>query len=128
MITTGTKGKKSVLVVPENTAEAVGSGLLPVFSTPALIALMEGCCAESVAGSLPEGDCTVGISLDVKHTSATPVSLTVTAESELVAVDGRRLTFKVTAYDDAGEVGHGTHERFIVTADRFMNKANAKLS
>ena len=124
---TGIKGKKSVKVVPENTASAVGSGLLPVFSTPSLIALMEGCCAESVAEYLAEGDCTVGISLDVKHTSATPVSMTVTAKSELMEIDRRRLVFKVTAYDESGEVGHGTHERFIVTSGRFMEKANSKL-
>ena len=123
----GIKGKKSVTVVKENTAEAVGSGLLPVFSTPALVALMEGCCAESVAGYLPEGDCTVGISLSVEHTSATPVSMEVTAESELVAVDGRKLTFIVRAYDNSGEVGSGRHERFIVTSERFMKKANSKL-
>ena len=123
----GIKGKKSVKVVPENTAEAVGSGFLPVFSTPALTALMEGCCAESVAGYLPDGDCTVGISLDVRHTSATPVSMTVAAESELTAVDGRKLTFSVTAYDEAGQVGSAVHERFIVTSERFMKKANSKL-
>ena len=128
MLEIGIKGKKSAAVVEENTAAAVGSGLLPVFSTPALVALMEGCCAESVAEYLDEGECTVGISLDIKHTSATPVSMTVTAESELVGIDRRRLVFKVTAYDGSGEVGHGTHERFIVSSGRFMEKANSKLN
>ena len=127
MLEIGIKGKKTVAVVPENTAEAIGSGLLPVFSTPSLVALMENCCSESVQPYLDEGDGTVGISLDVKHTSATPVSLEVTAESELVEIDRRRLVFRVTAYDKCGEVGGGIHERFVITNDRFMAKVNSKL-
>jgi predicted thioesterase len=91
-----------------------------------MIALMEKTCWMSVAGCLSEGQGTVGTLLDVKHTSATPVGMTVTCESELTAVEGRKLTFAIKAYDEKGPVGEGTHERFIVDSEKFMAKANAK--
>ena len=124
----GIKGEKRITVTAENTAAALGSGLLPVFSTPSLIALMENTCSTSVQDCLPEGSGTVGISLDVKHTAATPVGMEVRCESELIGIDRRRLVFKVAAYDAAGEIGHGTHERFIIDNERFMEKVNAKLN
>lgn len=125
---TGVKAVKSITVTKEVTADAVGSGLLPVFSTPALIALMEGTCAESVSGYLDDGCGTVGTSIEVRHTSATPIGMTVTCESELTGIDRRRLTFHVVARDEAGEIGEGVHERFIVDNARFMEKANSKLT
>lgn len=126
-IQVGIKGENSVTVTRENTAEALGSGLLPVFSTPSLIALMENTCSDSMLPYMEDGFGTVGISLDVKHTAATPIGMTVRCESELVEIDRRRLVFTVRAYDDAGEVGYGTHERFIIENEKFMSKVNAKL-
>lgn len=126
MLETGIKGKDTVEVVPENTAAAVGSGLLEVFATPAMIALMEKTACNSVMPFLEEGCGTVGTELNVKHVAATPVGMTVTCESELIEADGRRLVFKVAAFDEAGMIGEGTHERFIVNNEKFQNKTNQK--
>lgn len=126
MLETGIKGKDTVEVVPENTAAAVGSGLLEVFATPAMIALMEKTACNSVMPFLEEGCGTVGTELNVKHVAATPVGMTVTCESELIEADGRRLVFKVAAFDEVGMIGEGTHERFIVNNEKFQNKTNQK--
>ena len=126
MLTTGIKGISNITVTREVTAKVVGSGMLDVFATPSMIALIEKAAAESVAPELDEGMTTVGTKLDVCHTAATPVGMTVTAETELVEIDGRRLVFTVRAVDEAGEIGHGTHERFIVNAEKFLAKTNAK--
>ncbi len=95
-----------------NTAKTMGSGTLDVFATPAMIALMELTAWKSVAPYLEEGNGTVGSYLDIHHNAPTPVGMTVTCESELIQVDGRKLTFRLTARDAAGVVGEGTHERF----------------
>ena len=126
MITVGIRGEKSVKVTNENTAASMGSGLLPVFATPSLAALMEKTCAESVQTELEEGFGTVGTLITCAHTSASPVGCTVTCKSELVEVDRRRLVFRVTASDELGPVGEGTHERFIIDNARFMKKAEEK--
>lgn len=128
MIATGIKGTRTVGVTDDNTAEAVGSGTLRVFATPAMIALIEATASLSVAPYLEEGTSTVGTHLDVAHSAATPVGMEVTCETELVEVDRRRLVFSVTVRDPVGEVGSGTHERFIVDDARFMSKAESKLS
>ena len=120
------KGTAALTVTDEVTAAAVGSGMLPVVATPSMIALMEKAAAESVAPQLDAGMTTVGTKLDVAHTAATPVGMTVRAETELTEIDGRRLIFTVHAFDDAGEIGSGTHERFIVNAEKFLAKAEAK--
>ena len=91
-----------------------------------MIALMENTAFESVASELEEGSGTVGTALDIKHVSATPVGMKVTCESELVQVDGRALTFSVKAFDEAGLIGEGTHERFIVFEEKFQKKADDK--
>ena len=121
------KGTAALTVTDEVTAAAVGSGMLPVFATPSMIALMEKAAAESVAPQLDAGMTTVGTKLDVAHTAATPVGMTVRAESELTEIDGRRLIFTVRAFDELGEIGSGTHERFIVNAEKFLAKAEIKL-
>ena len=108
------------------TAKAMGSGELPVFATPAMIALIEETCWRSVADDLDAGQGTVGTALDVKHVSATPVGLKVWCESKLTQMDGRKLVFSVKVYDEAGPIGEGTHERFIIDNDRFMKKAGQK--
>lgn len=123
---TGIKGKESTIVNESNTAKTVGSGTLDVFATPAMIALMEETAWKSVAGHLDEGCGTVGISLNVTHDAPTPLGMEVTCESELVKVDGRKLTFELKAYDEKGTVGKGTHERFIVNDAKFQEKADGK--
>ena len=122
----GIRGEQSVSVTAANTAKTMGSGTLDVFATPALVALAEKTCWMSVAPALAEGDDTVGTKLELEHTAPTPVGMTVTCESELVAVEGRKLTFKVSLYDEKGPVGGGTHERFVIHNDKFAAKAEAK--
>lgn len=126
MLEVGIKGKQEVKVVESNTAAAMGSGLLQVFATPSMIALMEETAWRSVAEHLEEGSGTVGTELNVKHVAATPLGMTVRCESELIEVDGRRLVFNVAAYDEVGLVGEGTHERFIVNNEKFQSKADSK--
>ena len=127
MLETGIKGRLTETVTEDKTAGAVGSGTLRVYATPAMIALMEHTALASVAGELDDGMTTVGTKIDIAHTSASPVGSTVTCESELIEIDRRRLVFSVTAYDDAGEIGKGTHERFIVDCEKFFEKTAAKL-
>ncbi len=122
----GLKGFAETLVTEENTAAAMGSGLLPVFATPAMLALMEQAAASSVQPLLPEGQGTVGTRLSVSHLAATPIGLTVRAESELIAVDRRMLRFSVRAWAGEELIGEGEHERFIIDNARFLEKALAK--
>jgi predicted thioesterase len=126
MLQTGILGKASVSVNDKNTAAAMKSGLLPVFATPMMVALMEDAAMQSVQPYLLEGQSTVGTLVNVKHLSATPKGMTVTAQSELIEIDSRRLVFSVSAHDDAGLIGEGMHERFIIDAARFTQKAIAK--
>ena len=123
---TGIKGHAEVLVDETNIASRLGSGVVDVFATPCLIGLMEEASQTSVAPYLDAGMTTVGTKLSVSHDAATPVGMKVWADSELVEIDGRRLVFDVKAYDECGLVGQGTHERFIVRLERFMEKAGAK--
>lgn len=126
MLETGIKGKLETVVTEDKTARVMGSGELDVFATPAMIALIEETAWKSVAEHLEPGEGTVGTKLDVSHISATPIGLTVTCETELIQVDRRRLVFHVEVYDEAGKIGEGTHERFVVQNDKFMNKAIEK--
>jgi len=124
---TGIKGFKEITVTKELTAISVGSGDLEVYATPAMIALMEGTASESVKSELEEGQGSVGTSIAIKHLAATPVGMRVRCETELVDVDGRRLVFKIEAFDELDKIGEGTHERFIISNDKFQNKINSKL-
>ena len=126
-ITVGMKGEASTLVEREDTAMEVGSGDLLVYATPCMVALMEGAACEAVAPGLTEGQTTVGTALNIAHTSATPVGLEVRAEAEVTAVEGKVITFAIRAFDEAGEIGNGTHQRVIVTGQKFLDKAYAKL-
>ena len=123
----GMKGRDETVVCESNTAAAVGSGMVPVFATPFMIALMEGAACEAVAAAIPEEKTTVGIELSISHLSATPVGMEVRAEAELTAVEGSILTFTVVAYDEAGKIGEGTHKRAIISTQRFLDKTYAKL-
>ena len=111
----GLQGHSETLVEQEDTAKSVGSGDLLVYATPCMAALMEGAACESIAPYLAEGETSVGVSLQLFHTAATPVGMEVRAESV------------VTAYDEAGEIGHAQHERVIVKAERFLEKTYDKL-
>ena len=122
----GLKGQAETTVNEQNTAAAMGSGLLPVFATPAMLALMENAAATSVQPFLGEGEGTVGTRLEVSHLAATPIGLAVRAESELVAVDRRKLTFTVRAWGGEELIGEGTHQRFVIDNARFLEKALAK--
>ena len=123
----GLQGHSETLVEQEDTAKSVGSGDLLVYATPCMAALMEGAACESIAPYLAEGETSVGVSLQLFHTAATPVGMEVRAESIVTAVDGKKITFTVTAYDEAGEIGHAQHERVIVKAERCLEKTYDKL-
>ncbi len=114
-------------VTKDNTASAMGSGLLDVFATPAMAALMEETCLKSVQPYLEEGSGTVGTGLTITHVSATPIGMQVRCVSKLVEVDGRKLVFDIQAFDDAGLIGQGMHERFIIQNDKFFQKAQNKV-
>ncbi len=123
----GIQGRAEALVEQEDTAKAVGSGDLLVYATPCMVALMEGAACESIAPHLAEGESSVVISMNVAHTSATPGGMEVRAESRVTAVDGRKVTFEITAFDEKGEIGRATHERVVIKAERFLEKTYDKL-
>ena len=127
---TGICGEQSVRVSAENTAKTMGSGTLPKCLSTPLASVLKVCAEktgwQSVAPALEAGSGTVGTKLELEHTAPTPVGMTVTCHSELVAVEGRKLTFKVTLADEKGPVGGGTHERFIIFEEKFAAKAEAK--
>lgn len=124
---TGIIGKEELIVNEMNTAEALGSGSLAVFATPAMIALMEKTARLSVAPFLEDGQSTVGTLVNVKHLSASPVGMKITCRTELKEIDRRRLVFHVECSDEAGIIGEGEHERFIIDEAKFMAKTEAKL-
>lgn len=118
----GLTGEASTTVVHENTAAHVGAGGVEVFATPMMIALMENAAWRAVADSLEQGKVTVGTLVNVRHLAATPLGQKVHAIAELIEIDGRRLVFKVEAYDEKQKIGDGQHERFIVNLDQFMQR------
>ena len=126
MLTAGIIKEITEKVTDKNTAKTMKSGELNVYATPAMIALMEQAAYTSVADELEEGQGSVGTLMNVKHISATPVGMEVTAKSELVEIDGRRLVFQVEAFDERGKIGEGEHERFIVDNVKFQQKADSK--
>lgn len=123
----GMKGRAETLVAPENTASVVGSGLVPVFATPMMIALMENAAVNAVSACLEEGQGTVGTRLSVSHDAATPIGMKVWAEAVLTQVEGKKLVFEVKAFDEAGPIGGGSHERFVIQTEKFLAKVQAKL-
>lgn len=124
----GMKHTVKEIVTMEKTAAQVGSGLLPVYATPAMIALMEKCASECVAPFIEEGKSSVGTMLNVKHLAASPVGIEITCTATVTEIDGRRIAFSLEASDATGPIGEGTHERFIIDVERFMAKCNAKLN
>ncbi len=124
-IVVGLRGQVVTRVTADQTAAALGSGDVPAFGTPALVALVEAAAVNALAGRLPPDETTVGTWLEVTHLAATPVGAEVRAEATLVAVEGRKLTFTVIAYDDRGTIGEGHHERMALSRDRFLAKLAA---
>ena len=126
MLEVGLSKELSEEVTKEKLASARGSGALDVYATPEMITMMEKAALLAVSNELSEGDTTVGTAVNIKHTSPTVLGNTVRATARLIEIDGRRLLFEVKAFDEAGEIGSGTHERFIVTIDKFLKKAESK--
>lgn len=126
MLKVGLKGKEQAIVSLSKSAKEMGSGSLEVFATPALVALMEAASVNCIHGLLESGMTSVGVSMNVKHTSPTALGMTVCAESELTTIDGRLLVFKITAYDNAGVIGTAVHERMIVDGKKLLEKAISK--
>ena len=122
----GTSHTLSTTVTEEKLACNMKSGSLPVLATPAMAALMEETAAAALSIFLDEGETSVGTALDLKHTAATPLGMKVTATAEIIEVDRRRVTFQVTVRDEQEEIGSARHDRFIVGAEKFLAKANAK--
>ena len=127
MLSVGIKGNLERTVTEDLTAEALGSGLLPVFATPAAVALAEETAWKSVTGELEEGQGTVGTLMELAHIAATPLGMKVRCETELVEVDRRKLVFTVKIYDEKEKVADGRHERFIIDNAKFLSKAEGKL-
>ena len=125
-LSTGLTAEFSHTVSDTDTARAWGSGGLPVFSTPALVGLMESASVVAIFGHLPAGQSTVGGHIDVRHLAATPVGMQVHARAELTAIEGRKLVFKVQAWDEVELIGEAIHERFVVDETRFLEKAAKK--
>ena len=119
----GMKHTASEKVTEKNTALAMGSGSLPVYATPAMTCLMEKAAAELAEAYLPEGWTSVGIALDIQHSAPTSMEAEVRAEAQITAIDGRKITYEVRAFDGSGEIGAGTHQRFAVRRDKFMAKS-----
>jgi len=126
-IAIGTKGIAETVVERADTAYEIGSGTLLVYATPCMAALMEGAACEAIAAFLPEDKTTVGMELAISHTSATPVGLEVRAEAEVTEFDGKIITFRLEAFDEAGKIGEAVHKRAIVSSQRFLDKAYSKL-
>jgi len=120
----GIKGEQSLIVSEKDSATSYGSGLIEVLATPAMIGLMEATAQQSIMSFLPEGSITLGTEVNIKHLKATPIGQKVICYSELLTIDGRQLTFKVAAFDEVGEIGNGTHTRFIVNKEKFIQKLN----
>jgi len=124
----GMKGSARVRVADQHTAPHVGSGRIKVLATPVMVNLMEAAALSAVEGTLPQGHQTVGTHLNIRHFAATPVGLEVVAEAELVKVEGRTLTYRVSAVDERGPIGDGEHVRIIVNVERFDKRAQEKLA
>ena len=112
----------TTVVNNNNTAKALGSGDMDVFATPAMVALMENAAMNAVAPHLEEGQTTVGTQISTSHIKASALGATITATAVLTAVDGRSLTFTITARDGENIIGEGIHTRFIVDRERFLSK------
>jgi predicted thioesterase len=126
LIRPGLKASVEIVVGTRDTAAHVGSGKIGVLATPILVTLLESAALQAVEQFMAPGQQTVGTHLDITHTAATPVGMRVRAHAELIAVDGRKLTFKLHAEDEIETIGGGTHERLIISVDRFDQRMQKK--
>ena len=126
MVELGIKGRQETTVTSANVATNVGSGMVKVFATPMMISLIEKAAVLSIEPYLEDGQSSVGTHINVSHCSATPMGMTVWAETEVIEIDRRRVTFSVKAFDERGLIGEGTHERFIIDVEKFQAKAENK--
>ena len=122
----GMTGAASTRVTQANTAQALGSGSVPVYATPALVALLEQAAVDALAPHLPPGTTTVGVRIDVQHLAATPVGMEVQAQATLRSQEGRKLTLDVVAHDGMEQIAQGNHERVLVDQQRFVTRVAAK--
>jgi len=122
----GLSAERFITVQDVDTAAQWGSGLVPVYATPSLVGLMESTAVEALKGHLQAGTTTVGARIDVRHLAATPVGMQVRAHAELVEVEGKKLTFKIQAFDAVEQVGEANHVRFIVDEEKFIARAKTK--
>jgi predicted thioesterase len=125
-LTLGLSAELSITVTDADTASKWGSGLVPVYSTPALVGLMETAAVKALEGQLEAGKTTVGGHIDVHHVAATPVGMTVRARAELTAIEGKKLTFQVEAWDEVEKIGEALHERFLIDTEKFVARVEAK--
>jgi fluoroacetyl-CoA thioesterase len=126
-ITPGITGTAEIVVGPEHTAPFVGSGRIAVLATPVMINVIEAASLAAVEHLLPAGHQSLGIHLDVSHVAATPVGLRVTATAEVIGVEGRTVKFRVEAHDEVETIGGGTHERVVVSVERFDERVQRKV-
>jgi predicted thioesterase len=126
-ITPGLTGTAEIVVGPEHTAPFVGSGRIAVLATPVMINVIEAASLAAVEHLLPSGHQSLGIHLDVSHVAATPVGLRVTATAEVVGVEGRTMKFRVEARDEIETIGGGSHERVVVSVERFDERVQRKV-
>ena len=124
----GCKGRAETVVTPEKTAKIAGSGALDVFATPVMAALMEEAAWTSIQPYLEDGQGSVGIALNLTHDAATPVGMKVWAESTVTAINGRKVSFSITAYDETGVIGTCDHQRAIIDNEKFFTRCQNKLS
>ena len=126
-IAPGLSGSAEITVGPEHTAPFVGSGRIAVLATPVMINLIEAAALAAIEHLLPAGHQSLGIKLDVSHTAATPIGLHVTATAEVLQVEGRTVTFRVEARDEFEPIGGGTHQRVVVSVERFDERVQRKV-
>jgi predicted thioesterase len=125
-LTPGLKAETEWTVTDADTAARWGSGLVPVYGTPALVGQMENTAVVALTGHLPFGQTSVGGRIEVRHLAPTPVGMKVRVVAELVEVDGRKLVFKLEAWDEVEKIGEATHDRFIIDEAKFMAKVQSK--
>ncbi|MFG2056029.1 thioesterase family protein [Micromonospora sp. NPDC048930] len=120
----GLSARVELTVTDADTAQAVGSGDVPVLGTPRVLALAEAATVAATATRMPGGSTTVGVRVELEHRAATPVGRTVVAQARLAKVDGRRLLFEVTVTQDDETVAEGRVERLLVDRQRFVERAS----
>lgn len=126
MLQAGLTGTAEMVVGTRDSAPRVGSGKIAVLATPVMIGLIEEAALAAIEHLLPQGRQSLGTHLDVSHVAATPIGMTVTATAEVTEVDGRRISFRVEARDEHDLIGEGTHERVVVTAEKFAARVAEK--